>query len=255
MENNKEEEFKVPQINSEKDLDTIFSALYDQGFGYVQNQDRFHKNKIEKLIQKYNTLRVDVPQSFYSDSYKIKNYSEADNVISSHFSKIKPDDKIFELIKSIFSLKFDDRAKLPQLENDNIIEVIEWFKFKERYNLNDKDFKSYIHTRSYTNVDVYNFDKKFIKISFGKDSGQFETFYNLIFNEKCKEVENKVGAWQDLGKIEIKQFLNGTANIRGDIDKIKEYYYNELITHTFYNNLYIIYYNKNIKIVTPKDYK
>lgn len=252
---NKEDEFKIPEIKSSKDLDKIFDALYDQGFGYVQNQDSFHKAKIDKIIHKNNKLKIDIPSSFYYDTYKIKNYSEAEASVINHVSKFNPSDKINELIKNKFPLKYDDRCEIPEYNETKVNKVIDWFNFKAKYRLNDKDLKKYVQTKNYLKVDIYDLDKKFIKISFGNDISDFETLYELIFNEKCSGLKNSSGDWQNIGKIEIKQFLNGTANIRGDIDKFKEYYYNKLINDVFYNNVYVVSYNKTTKLIEPIEYK
>jgi len=250
MENNKEEEeFKIPIIKSSNDLNKIFDAIYEQGFGYVQNQDNFHKSKIEKIIQKYNVLKIDVPSSFYAESYKIKNYAEAEKEISAHFSKFNPDDKINEFIKNKFSIKYDDRCKPPEDRGDNLSTVVEWFKFKTKYNLIDKDYK--LGDKYYINVDIYNLDKKSLKIHFG-DNNDFKSLYKLIFNKECAEITNKLGEWQNLGEIELKFFQNGTASIKGNLTKIKEYYYKDLMSSVFYNSIYIIYYNNKIERVNPK---
>jgi len=250
MENNKEkEEFKMPQIKSESDLNKVFDAIYDQGFGYISRRDDYHQNKIQKIVQKYNTLKLDIPDNFYRNLYDIKNYSEVEKEVMNHFSKFNPDDKINEFIKNIFSLKYDDRGKPPENNCESINTVIDWFKFKNKYNLIDKDFK---FNKNYLNVDVYNLDKNSIKINFKDDYDNFESFYELIFNEKCIEIKHRTGDWQNIGKIEIKLFLNNTASIRGDLTKIKDYYYKDLMKNFYFNNAYIIYYKNKIEKINPK---
>ena len=74
---------------------------------------------------------------------------------------------------------------------------------------------------------------------------EFKNFYKLVFDEECVDFDQrKTGFWIKLGKIEIKLFQNGYANIKGDLKKLKEYYY-QYIKSNHHNNTNIIKYNSS----------
>ena len=248
MENNKEDEFKVPQIKTRKDLVKVFDAIYDQGFGFIGNQDSYHKNKIDKIINKNNTLKLNVPDSFRKTLYDTTDYTEAEKIAINNFSKFNPNDKINEIINDNLSLISDDISKPPDINGDSINDVLLWVKFRNKYDLNDKDFKD--NKVAYgTRVSIYNLDKKTIKINFRDSYDKFEELYKLIFNEKCIEIKKSAGDWQNIGKIEIKIFLNNTATIKGDLTEIKEYYYKNLKNKKQHYSSSVIYYNNNKEII------
>ncbi len=96
-------------------------------------------------------------------------------------------------------------------------------------------------------MSVYNLDKNFLKIgfhdSYWENEHKFTELYKLIYGENPNEWSGKnMGDWQDLGKLKLKQFQNGSANIKGDIKIIREHLYAQL------SNGCLIYYNKTKEI-------
>ena len=183
-------------------------------------------------------------------SKELKDLTDYDTIkktAEKFFSKFNPDDKIFELINRIL-IQADDSVITPSDNYPNSNEIISWVEFKNKYNLKDEFGIS-------KSVEYYNFDKKFIKISFYDYFSEFIELYNLIFGEEIKNFADskytkdayKYGQWQNVGKIEIKIYQNNTADLRGDLTKIKEYYYKYLIKK-MYNSL-IIKYNGKIQII------
>lgn len=221
------------KIKSEKDLQQVLDYLKDQGF-YIHNSWDLHRHKVDKIYNDANTLGIDYPSSI-KDYYNEKNYEELEKKAKEYFSKFGVDDKINEFINK-FYIQEDERIHSPSFTYPDKKEIINWIKFKNKYNIKDSDFRysSYIH--------VYNLDKPYLKITFSERNGwEFKRFYKLLFNEECNEFsDSNYGDWQNLSKIEIKIFKNGSANIKGDLDKIKEYYYKYLITKK-YNNMVLIY--------------
>ena len=125
-------------------------------------------------------------------------------------------------------------------------DIIDWVKFKKKFNLKDEFGAS-------ENVYIYDLDRKSLKIYFGDNYNKYDfvKFYKIIFNEEVENpLENKVGVWQNLGKIEVKHFQNGNTEIRGDISKFKEYYYKDIKSKVY--NHTIIRYNKKTEIIKPK---
>ena len=225
-------------IKTIDDLKQLIKFLDEQGFGYLSEHD-LHNKKVDHIISKNNILGVKYDDKFKGNLYKLNNYEEMDKEAKIYFSKFSTDDKIYELI-NIFYLSDDEGCRVPSYWSDNK-EIIEWVNFKNKYRLKEEfGPKSNF-------VNVYNLDKNYIKIYF-KNYGDwdFKKMYKLIFGEECKDFGKNCGVWQNIGKIEIKFFQNGYANIKGDLKKIKEYYYKNLKNR---NNNMIIIYNGNLEIL------
>ena len=225
-------------IKTKKQLDEILQMLNDQGFGYFSNYEQ-HKKKVDHIINKANRLGIKYNDKLKSELEKMSDYAEIEKKANEYFSKFSPDDKIFELLNK-FYIQTDDSGKVPYGRPDNR-DIVDWVNFKNKYELKDE----YIG-----NFDVYNFDKSFIKIRFPEYSNwEFENLYELVFGEKCGKFEEKkaYGIWQNIGKIEIKLFQNGYCNIKGDIGKLKEYYYKYLKERIYRNTIFII--NKRKEII------
>jgi len=230
-------EFNAPIIKTKEELDALFDALKDQGFGYFYTYEA-HQKKIDKIIYSSNKLNVSVDSKFKENLLRVNDYVQAEKDAQSHFSKFKPDDKINELLKK-FSLQSDELGKIPT-HYASTQEIIAWVDFRTKYNLKDVFDKG-------SNVDYYNLDKNFLKIYYGDNGYDFKTLYSLIYEKPCPDYSRKdVGVWIDLSPMEIKIFANGTANIRGDIKKFKEYFYKNLKNETYGND--IIKYNDKVEI-------
>lgn len=242
----------MEQIKSRKELEDIFKSLSDQGFGFFSDYEAHHK-KINRIINEYNTLRVDKEDyKFKEKMYSIDDYEEAKKEAINFFSKFKPDDKIFELLNT-FHLSNDDSASTPSYNYPNAKEIIKWMTFKNKYKLNDKDFDGD------DTVEYFNLDKSFLKIRYSNKDYKFKQLYELIFGEECNdflgsEYGDKNYDWQNLGKIEIKIFKNGYANIKGDLTKLKEYYYKTINKNRNYVHTIIKYNGKTEIIKKEKEY-
>jgi hypothetical protein len=229
-------------IKTRSDLEKILKFLEEQGFGYHSDYD-LHNKKIDHIIGKRNTLGILYDTKFKEELYKYKDYEEADKKAKKYFSGFSADDKIFELISSYY-LQSDEVCKVPGIRPDNK-EIIEWVNFKIKYGI-----KNEFGEKDYT-VSVYNLDKNFLKINFKKYIWDFKRMYKLIFVEDCKDFDEKYyGSWQNIGKIEIKFFQNGSANIKGDTKKLKEYYYKNLKSKKI--NI-IIKYNDKLEIINKAE--
>ena len=236
-------------IKTRKELETILKFLSEQGFGYFSDYEP-HRRKIEHIINKNNTLNVDSSKDhkFRKQMMNLSDYDEAEKEAKTHFSKFKPDDKIYELLNN-FYLQNDGVGKTPFGSSrffnisDNK-EIILWVKFRTKYGLKDDQY------RVGENFYVYNFDKNYIKFNVPEyPDRNFKELYKLIMGEECLDFNNSLyGTWQDIGKMEIKFFQNGTANIKGGINKFKEYYINTLKNYHNYN---IIIKDKKQTIVPP----
>jgi len=226
-------------IKNQADLKQILKFLDQQGFGHVSDWE-LHQKKINSLISKNNTLGITYDERIKEDLRNLNDYEEIDNRLKKYFSGFNVDDKIFEFIKT-FYLSSDDSCSTPW-NRPEARDVIAWIKFKERFNLKDEFGAS-------KTIDFYNLDKNYLKIYFGSyKEWEFKQFYKLIFNEDPKNFDDKkVGAWQNLGKIEIKFFMKGGANIKGDLTKIKEYYNKYLIKNIYHHT--IIKYNNKLNII------
>lgn len=224
------------KIKTEKDLEQVLDYLKNQGF-YIHNSWDLHKHKVDKIYNDANTLGIDYPSSI-KDYYKEKNYEELEKKAKEYFSKFGVDDKINEYLNK-FHLHQDEQIHSPSFYHTDKKDIINWVKFKKKYGVKDGDFGTgrYIH--------VYNFDKPYLKINFGYNYGwEFKRFYRLLFNEEYEEFSDKnYGDWQNLGKLEIKIFKNGSANIKGELERIKEYYYKYEILKK-YNDMIVIYKKK-----------
>ena len=233
----------LDKIKNEEDLKKVLKFLEDQGFGYQSAYWELHNKKIDNIVSKANTLNIKYDSSLKERLYKLKDYDEVSEEAKNFFTKFTPDDKINEFINE-FYLSTDETVRTPYSRPD-AKDIIAWTDFRNKFNLQN-DFGVDNH------IEYYNLDKNYLKINFGSyKEWEFKRLYKLIFNEECVEFEaKKVGLWVDLGKIEIKFFLNGKASIKGDLKKIKEYYYKYLKNR---NGNTIITYNKKIDITKHKD--
>jgi hypothetical protein len=243
-------------IKSRKELETIFKSLSEQGFGYFSDYEA-HQNKINKIISESNTLRVDKEDyKFKEKMYSTDNYEEAKKEAINFFSKFKPNDKIFELLNT-FYLSNDDSASIPSYNYPSQKEIIKWMTFKNKYKLNDKDFGG--SDSGSDSVEYFNLDKSFLKIHYSNKDYNFKQLYELIFGEKCNDFsgseygDKKYGIWQNIGKIDIKIYQNGYSNIKGDLTKLKEYYYKTLIQKNKIYGHTLIKYNDKIEIIKQKE--
>jgi hypothetical protein len=228
-------------INSEAELKYILNFLDSQGFGYFSSWEH-HQRKIEDIISNANTLNINYDDKLKSDLIKNTNYIEAKKQADIYFSKFKPDDKIYELLNT-FSIISDDSSKPPSYNYCDNNDIIKWVNFRLKCNVKDEFNPD-------RRVEYYNLDKNYLKINYS-DNYEFKKLYALIYSEEIKDVSlNKIGEWIDIGKIEIKFFANGNANIKGDIQKFKEYYYN-YIKKQKYSHL-VIDYNKKREIYKSK---
>jgi len=235
-------------IRTRKQLEELIKFLDDQGFGYLSEYD-LHQKKINSIISRNNTLNVDAEKNhkFREKLMSMKDYDEANKEAKEYFSKFSADDKILELL-NIFWIQSDDSGRVPYSRSDNK-EIVNWVNFKVKYGLKDEYQKSSQFT-------VYNFDKSFIKVRFPEyGSWNFKNLYELIFNERCDEFEERkaYGKWQNIGKIEIKLFQNGYCNIKGDIGKLKTYYYKFLKEKEYYRRNIIFIVNKKKEIIPQSD--
>jgi hypothetical protein len=231
----------LSEIKNIDDLKKILKFLSDQGFNVSESGYNLNEYKINRIIDRANVLDVTIPRrdDLYSELSKLGNYSDMINAANKYFSKFSSKDKIKEYINT-FYVQEDDIGKVASHNSPSTKEIIEWFNFKTKYNLND-DFSG--------NIYYYNLDKNILKIRFGNNNNSdFERFYKLVYNEDCNELTtaiygkkigpgqvdyNKYGVWQNLGKIEIKFLQNGNANLKGDLTDIREYNYQHLIDRTY----------------------
>jgi hypothetical protein len=227
------------KIKSQSDLKQLLKFLDEQGFGYFSDW-QLHQKKIENLISKNNTLNITYEKDLSSKFSKLDDYDNIDQEIKKYFSKFNVSDKIDEFTKT-FSLQGDDGCQTPYASPDSK-SVIAWIEFRDKYNLKDEFGVG-------NQLEYYNLDKNYLKIRFPDYKGwEFKSFYKTIFNEDCKEFEEKeIGKWQNLGKIEIKFFAKGTAAIKGDLKKIKESYYNSIVKNKYRH--IVIKYNSKFEII------
>lgn len=236
----------LDSIKTKSDLKDILNFLDKQGFGYISDWE-LHNKKINHIINKNNTLGVKYDDKLKSNLEKYNNYEDADKEAKKYFSKFGVDDKIFELLNE-FYLESDESNRTPYI-NPSRKDIIEWYEFAKKHNLTDKDTEKIGISKFIT---FYNLDKNFIKVRFGSyKSWEFKKLYELVFGEEPKEFnEKKIGDWQDLGKIQIKFFQKGTIAIKGDLIKLKEYYYKYLKKE---RGNTLIKYNKKMELDVRED--
>lgn len=211
------------KIKTEEDLKKVLEYLDKQGFSVGKSYWELHDRKIENIFNNANILGIKVDDKELINLKRVKDYDEAKKIAENYFSKFNPDDKIIELLNT-FYIEPDASANIVSYTYINTKEVIDWVDFRLKYNL--KDIFTY-DSNGFSNVEYFNFDKKFIKIHYSSNyRREFEQIYNLIFNEKANEIKNSSLEWQNMGKIQIKLFIKGTAQLKGDLTKLKEYYYN-----------------------------
>jgi hypothetical protein len=230
-------------IKTKEQLDEILKMLNDQGFGYFSDYEP-HKKKIDHIISNANKLGIKHDSKLKYELIRMSDYTEIEKKANEYFSKFNPDDKIFELLNK-FYMQTDDNRKVPYYNYPGNNDIVAWVNFKTKYGLKDEYIGSF---------DVYNFDKSFIKIRFPEYSNwEFENLYELVYGEKCGKFEEKkaYGEWQNIGKIEIKLFQNGYCNIKGDIVKLKEYYYKYLKKNIHNNTIFIV--NKKKEIIKKNE--
>lgn len=230
---------KLPEIKTRAQLKMVIDGLSEQGFGYYVGDWKAHEYKVNNLIHKNNTLGIE-ENKFKSELNELvsdmTNYDEIDKTIKKFFQRFKPDDKIKELLNHYY-LKPEASCIKPSHSSASKKEITDWVKFKRRYNIKgEPDFD--------WSADVYNLDKNFIKVNDYDSKYDFEKLYKLLFNEEPNDFSLKnLGDWQDLGKIQIKVFANGSINIKGDLDQLKSYLYKEIRNFDC-----IIYYNNKREI-------
>lgn len=234
---------KLPIIKTREQLNMVLKGLDDQGFLSYASDWKAHDRKIETIIRKNNTLGIDEKKfkgELTEKVEKLTNYSEIEKIVSSYFTKFKPDDKINELLDN-FYLSPDVVVRQPSTSYPDRNEIIAWVKFKRKYGIKGEPNFNW-------NVSLYNLDKNFVKVNISSDywvtEGRFTELYELIYGEVPKgwSAKNK-GDWQDLGKIEVKLFQNGTMNIKGDIKDLKKRLYDNISRYDT-----IIIYNKKKEI-------
>jgi hypothetical protein len=237
----------IDKIRTEEDLALILKFLEDQGFGYIQ-KSKLIDSKVDKIIRDANKLNI---KNVNSDlEYKIKylrNFDEMEKIAKEYFSKYDTNYKLKELLTK-FYIQPNESAKTPWSDSSTIKDIISWVKFKTKHNITADEHK----LGSYKTVEYFNLDKPSIKIRFNDDDSQdFNTLYKLIYNEDCdKNYQEITGTWYNLGKIEIKFYLNNTIEMKGDLEKFKEYYY-KIITEKIYSTL-IIKYKEKTEIIYYK---
>ena len=235
-EQNLSEQLNKLKIKNRSDLGVLLKFLESQGFGH-QSEYEFHGKKMDNILSSSNTLGVKYEDSFKTKIHNLNDYDEARKLAEQFFSKFGVDDKISEYLKT-FYIKEDSLGKIPSFSRPSEKDILEWFKFKTKYDIKDESVFD-----SYDSVYVYDLDKNMIKINFGSyRSWEFKRLYSLIFNEECIDFNDKIaGEWFNLGKIEIKFFSNGNAAIKGDLTKFKQHYYKHLKNEKWYST--IIFYN------------
>jgi len=239
---------KLPTIRTRAQLDMIIKGLSDQDFGYYVGDWKAHDHKINRIISDGNILRIK-EDKYKAELYNLikgmTNYNEIEKTVKKYFTKFKSDDKINELINT-FYLKIESVTSKPS-DYASKQDIINWVKFKRKYGIKGEPNFNY-------NVSVYNLDKIFIKVNFlnsyrWENKSKFTQLYNFIYGEDPNEWSaESSGAWQNLGKIEIKIFQNGSMNIKGDIKKLKPYLYNGITKYNciiFYNNKKEIFEKRN----------
>lgn len=243
----KEELEILGKIKTEKDLIKVLEYLDKQGFYIGKSYWELHDRKIENIFNSANTLGIKFDEEELRKLKRIKDYDEAKKVAEYYFSKFNSKDKIIELLNN-FSIEPEASAFVVSTNSPNVNDVMSWVNFRLKYNLKD----IFPYDSNVSKVEYVNLDKNFIKINYRTSyRREFEELYSLIYNEKTNEISNKSLDWQDLGKIQIKLFVKGTAQLKGDLVKLKEYYYNYTIKNRY--NALVILYNGKKEIFQKKD--
>lgn len=234
-------EFQLPEIKSKEDLTKLLNYLDEQGFGYFSDYE-YHRKKVDKIINNSNKMSINYDNKFKENLYNLNNYNDIKKEAEAYFSKFSPDDKIMELLNDFYLIS-DTSIRIPYYRPDTK-DVIEWVDFRKKYNLKDE-----FTPGGY--ISYYNLDKNYLKIQFGQyKDWYFKQLYEYIFNEKCPDWDTKkAGEWLNIGKIEIKFFLKGGAQIKGDIDKFKEYYNKYLFKKHYKTHTDIIKYNNKVTML------
>ncbi len=251
-----QEPIVLSEIKNKEDLKKILKFLDNQGFYISEGDYSLNNSKINKIINKENILDVKIPdrEKLFNELSKLDNYSDMIIAANNYFSKFKSEDKIKELI-DFFYVQEDDRCNVPS-SSPSTKDIIEWFNFKTKYNLDD-NYRD--------NIYYYNLDKNILKLRFGDKTSEFQKLYKLLYNEDCNtmttsrygkdlkpnEVDyNKFGVWQNLGKIEIKFLQNGNVNLKGDLTELREYNYQHLLERNY--GTHIIKYKGKTEIIKAK---
>lgn len=234
-------DFQLPVIKTKEDLTKLLDYLREQGFGYFSDYE-YHNKKVDKIINNANKMNISYDKKLKDNLSKLSNYDDIEKEVERYFSQFSPDDKIFELLNE-FYLNSDVSIRVPYYRPD-AKDIIEWYDFRKKFNLKDEFIPG-------SHISYYNLDKNYLKINFGSYKEYlFRQLYEYIFNEKCPEWNrNSIGEWINLGKIEIKFFAKGGANIKGDISKFKDYYNKFIIKRHYKHATDIIKYNNKVNII------
>lgn len=232
-------------IKTKEDLKRLLKFLDQQGFGYFSEWE-LHQKKIDHILSQNNKLGINYDKKFKEKMFALEDYDVVEKQTKEFFSKFNVDDKIFEYTQT-FSVNSDDDVHVPSYKSDAKT-IIAWVKFKEKYNLSE------IFKQS-DRIYFYNLDKNYLKINFGSyKEWEFKQMYKYIFNEEPAPFDDKVvGKWFNLGKIEIKFWAKGGANIKGPgLRKYQEYYNRFLkdLDDRYYSC--IIKFNGKLEIIEQK---
>jgi len=227
------------EIKTKQELDQIVDYLKKQKYVPYQDHDRtiyldsdyMHKAKIINMIDKANTLELsDIKikkDDFVRALTRETDYTEIGKKIDNYFSAYNPNDKIYELINK-FWLKATDSGTPPSFTNPRKNDIIAWCKFKAKWNLNDSIIVNG------NPIKIYNLDSKSIRLYYSEDNlGGIKKLYKLIYNEESLDFDKTYGVFLNMGQIEIKIYQNGTAELRGNLTKLKDVYYKNIKDKTY----------------------
>lgn len=238
---------EISKIQSLKDLDDLSDNIRKQGFGHIDTY-KLHTNKIQSIKTKANKLNIDDRKNIDNLFNNKDLYDDIENKLNDYYSKFNNDDKIKELLNSFYIMS--DSTGITPSRNSTKNEIIEWYDFKTKHNI---DLETELNFGTSTYVSYYDLDKSYLKLNYNKKYYEFNDLYFLLYDktpiEELKYSENS-SVWKNLGEIEIKLFLNNSMNVKGNITKLKNYFYNDLINTK--NMSKIIKYNKKIDIITEK---
>jgi len=226
-------------IKSRTDLKEIFDSLYDQGFGYFKEYEA-HNSKVDKIIHEANTQQIkEFEESKLRDRLqKMNNYEEIKEETITHFAKYSPEDKIKELMDK-FYIHANEYASVPSYTRPSDVSIIAWHQFKRKFGLTDKNINEYA-TYKY-----YDLDKN-LKINFS-GTYEFRKLCELVNGTMPPEIETKSSDWKNLGDFQVRIFNNGNAELKGNIDKFRERYFNILTKDKHSENKIIDYKGKRYK--------